>query len=72
MYLIRSKIKSEKQNFPEELKADYNWVIEKLTNKNPVFDEGSVRGTLFGMHTKTAVKIAEKILLIRNLVNILI
>ena len=54
------------KDFPEELKADYNWVIEKLTNKNPVFDEGSVRGTLFGMHTKTAVKIAEKILLIRN------
>ena len=53
-------------DIPEELKDDYNWIIEKLTKKDPVFDEGSVRATLYGMRTKTAVKIAEKILLIIN------
>ncbi len=54
------------KDFPDELKADYKWVIEKLTKKDPIFDEGSVRATLYGMHTKTAVKIAEKILYLRN------
>ena len=49
------------KDLPEELKADYKWIMEKLTKKEPVFDEGSVRATLFGMHTKTAVKIAKKI-----------
>jgi len=54
------------KDFPDELKADYKWVMEKLTKKDPIFDEGSVRATLYGMHTKTAVKIAEKILDLRN------
>ncbi|MBC8147178.1 MAG: hypothetical protein H8E98_04260 [Bacteroidetes bacterium] len=54
------------KDFPDELKADYKWIMEKLTKKDPMFDEGSVRATLYGMHTKTAVKIAEKILDLRN------
>jgi len=54
------------KDFPEELKADYKWVIEKLTKKDPVFDEGRVKATLYGMHTKTAVKIAEKIVFLKN------
>ena len=54
------------KDFPEELKADYKWVLDKLTKKDSFFDGGRVRATLIGMHTKTAVKIAEKILYIRN------
>lgn len=54
------------KDFPEELKEDYNWIKEKLTKKDPLFDEGSVRATLHGIHNKTAVKIAERILYLRN------
>jgi len=55
-----------KEHFPKELQEDYKWVIEMLTKKNPLFDEGSVKATLYGMHTKTAVKIAEKIVFLKN------
>lgn len=39
-------------DFPDDLKPDYCWMMDKLTKKEPVMDEGRVRATLLGMHTK--------------------
>jgi len=55
-------------SFPEELKADWNWVILRITEKGPLKDNhhnntlGSVQNTLNGIKNKTASKIASKII----------
>lgn len=56
-------------SFPDELKADWNWVILRITQKGPLKDNqynnntlGSVQNTMNGIKNKTASKIASKII----------
>jgi hypothetical protein len=50
------------RDFPEELKDDWQSIINRLTKresdwKGTQFDEGSFKATMFRMHKKTAAKI---------------
>ena len=56
---------SEK-DFPEELIKDWKSIKNRLTKresdyKGTQYDEGSFKATIFGMHKKTAAKIAADI-----------
>lgn len=57
-----------KEDLPDDLRGDYQWVIEQLTHKPPLVAKiggavvaGSVDQTLHFMRRKTAAKIAERI-----------
>ncbi|MBC8312475.1 MAG: hypothetical protein H8E72_09215 [Candidatus Marinimicrobia bacterium] len=63
-FIIFSSVKED--DFPDELKPDYCWIKEKLTKKEPIFHEGRVKATLYGMRTKTAIKIANRIVYLKN------
>ena len=57
-----------KENFPEELQSDWEWVHEQLTKYGPIYNEkgepiiGAVQNTCSKIKNSTGVKIAEKIL----------
>jgi len=56
-----------KEQFPEELQADWEWVISQLTKFGPVvhygtLTRGSVEHTCSRIRKQTGVKIANKIL----------
>jgi len=57
-----------KEDFPDDLMSDYQWVIDQLTRKPPLVAKiggavvsGSVDQTLHFMRRKTAADIAERI-----------
>jgi hypothetical protein len=57
-----------KEDFPDELRGDYQWVVEQLTSKSQLIARdsnlvvsGSVEQTLHFMRRTTAAKIAERI-----------
>ena len=59
-------------DFPEDLKADFQWIVQRLNTKVPLRDRwtgdvisGSVSQTLHFMANKTALTIAERIVYLR-------
>ncbi len=53
-------------DFPETLREDFEWIIEKLTARmprycGPVVWETTAEASIAGMRKKTAVKVAQRI-----------
>ncbi|MDO8481552.1 MAG: hypothetical protein Q7S75_00540 [bacterium] len=65
-------------DFPEDLRAEYRWIMSKLTAKEPYYDYegkvqiGSVARSLQSMRNKTAGGIAEKLLFLKDKIKDLI
>lgn len=60
---FRCMIALSEKDFPQKLRKDWQSIKNRLTKresryKGTQFDEGSFEATIFGMHKKTAVKIA--------------
>ena len=49
------------EDLPEDLRADYKWIIEHLEKYEPKGDKGSVQMSLEKLDDETIKKIAEKI-----------
>ena len=55
------------EDFPDEYKEDWKWIMDQITKKGPVMSEkndvlvGSVENTLAGLDNSVAVEIATKI-----------
>ena len=59
-------------DLPEELQPDYQWVMAKLTSREPIYNhrgevyKGSVEHSLEKMRNKTAAEIARRIVKIHD------
>jgi len=57
----------KEDDFPEEYREDWKWIMEQLTRYEPILDHngkvfiGSVQNTLQRIKNKTGAKIAKKI-----------
>lgn len=64
------------EDFPEELRCEWKWIISKLTKNEPLRDykgdiiEGSIQQSLKHMQNKTGKEIASKIFEINEALNV--
>jgi hypothetical protein len=48
-------------DFPEELRSDFEWVKAQLTRRDPVKGAGRLEATMASIHNSTGEKIAKRI-----------
>ena len=66
---VRSRLKSagitlaplRAREFPEELRKDFEWIMEQLTRYDPVGSEGSIEATMKRIQNSTGEKIAKRL-----------
>jgi hypothetical protein len=49
------------KEFPDEVRDDFQWVLEQLTRFEPQFEEGRMEATMNRIKNSTGEKIAKRI-----------